>query len=1197
MVLCSPQRAGATGNVGQADYATANAFLDAFAKVRNSLVEIEERRGQTLSINWPLWREGGMGVDGATQNMTKERLGLVAMETTSGIKAFYQALASTASHVMVLEGDLRKHYEFVSQDGLDSGKDREAEVEDASTPEVKIGKEALEEKAVAYFKRQLSKVLKLPIQRIQAEEALEKYGIDSIMVMQLTNQLEKSFGSLSKTLFFEYQTIQAISRYFLEFYRPQLIKLLKIHETTQPAPSPKESTPSAFISRAASRQLGRRRFESLFSQSSRSFEESPLNIAIIGLSGRYPRARDLEEYWANLREGRDCLSEVPKDRWDWREYYTADRSQLGAHYSKWGGFIEDVDKFDPLFFNISPREAVLLDPQERLFLGTVWKALEDAGYCRSDLVGEPGEYLSSQVGVYAGVMYGEYQLFGVEASRGENQIGAGSSYASIANRVSYVLNLHGPSMTLDTMCSSSLTTIHLACQDLKLGRTDLAIAGGVNVSIHPQKYLGLSMGQFISSRGRCESFGEGGDGYIPGEGVGVAVLKRLVDAERDGDHIYGVIRGSAVNHGGKTNGYSVPNPNAQEMVIARALKEARIDPRTISYIEAHGTGTKLGDPIEITGLTKAFKKITKDRPSDESKDRQHCWIGSVKSNIGHCESAAGIAGVTKVLLQMQYGKIVPSLHSQVLNPHIDFTETPFVVNQELQSWERPTIELNGQVREYSRIAGISSFGAGGSNAHVIIEEWPTLAGRREVRDEGRGAKGNDQRPALIVLSAKNEDRLKESAKNLLTYVTVNREPGTLNLHEVAYTLQVGREAMEERLAVMVRSAKEFEEKLKDFLENQENIEDLYRGQVKRNKDTLAIFVADEDMAKTIDAWIRKEKYTKLLDLWVKGLVFDWNKLYGESKPRRISLPTYPFAKERYWISGMGVHGSRFTVHGSADRGLRKNLHPLVHENTSTLGKQRFCSTFTDEEFFFKDHEVNGQKVLPGVAYLEIARAAVKEATSTGSGQAAESLAEEQRGIQLKNVVWARYLAVNSHAQEVHIGLFPEENGQIQYEIYTEVENGEEEPVVHSQGLATFCVYDKLPHLDLPALRTTMNKGHLSSNQCYDAFKRMGIDYGYGYQGLESVYVDKNLVLAKLSLPSSVLETQDHFVLHPTLLDSALQASIGMLLIAKTNSSSAFSLQPTVFLSLPFTLEEVEILRRCASSMWALIRWNKGGHSR
>ena len=406
--------AGATGNVGQADYATANAFMDAFAKFRTSLLDKKERSGQTLSINWSLWREGGMGVDEATEKMLKERIGMIPMETSSGIEAFYRGLAANTSQVMVMKGNLGRLYEFFRKEALGSAENQEEEVGEGSGSEEKSRKEALDEKVVIYFKRQLSKVLGLPVQKIEAEEPLEKYGIDSIMVMQLTNELEKTFGSLSKTLFFEYQTIQEISQYFLKSHEEKLREILSVDRTRAGV----EGTGLETVTEVAplERQPRRSRFLSIPESSLATRSVTPLDIAIIGLSGRYPQAQNLEEYWENLRTGKNCINEVPEDRWDWREFYTENRSQSGAHYSKWGGFIEDVDKFDPLFFNISPREAEFMDPQERLFLEIVWKALEDAGYCRADLQGEPGEYLPSQVGVYAGVMYSEYQLFGAEAS-------------------------------------------------------------------------------------------------------------------------------------------------------------------------------------------------------------------------------------------------------------------------------------------------------------------------------------------------------------------------------------------------------------------------------------------------------------------------------------------------------------------------------------------------------------------------------------------------------------------------------------------------------------------------------------------------------------------------------------------------------------------------------------------------------------
>src|SRR5438270_712530 len=427
----------------------------------------------------------------------------------------------------------------------------------------------------------------MPAHRIDPQAPLENYGIDSILAVKLTNHLEQAVGPLSKTLFFEYQTIHELAKYFTRSHSAKLATLLagtangKSHAAAQSF----EIRQEARSSNRTKLDL-RKRFSQFTSSSPRRESDG---IAIIGLSGRYPGAKGISEYWRNLCEGKDCIVEVPRERWDWEEYFSEDRSKSGHHYSKWGGFITGVDEFDPLFFNISPKEAKYIDPQERLFLQHAWMAVEDAGYTRAGLQVGSEKDLPGQVGVYAGLMYSEYQLRGNQGGGREERRGFAVSIASIANRVSYVLNVHGPSMTVDTMCSSSLTAIHLACEELKRGRIAMAIAGGVNVSIHPNKYLALSAGQFISSAGQCQSFGYGGDGYVPGEGVGVVVLKKLAEAERDGDHIYGVIRGSALNHGGKTNGYTVPNPQAQASVIRGALERAQLEGGEISYIEAHGT--------------------------------------------------------------------------------------------------------------------------------------------------------------------------------------------------------------------------------------------------------------------------------------------------------------------------------------------------------------------------------------------------------------------------------------------------------------------------------------------------------------------------------------------------------------------------------------------------------------------------------
>ena len=1177
MILFS-STSGTLGNPGQVDYAVANTFMDAYAEYRNTLLSSGKRQGHTLSINWPLWQEGGMQVDETVEKMMQQSTGTIALRTQSGIRALYEGIASGRTQVMVMEGDIRQMRAIFSKEPVSARSMNSGANQLIQEPGTVADQDLLLEKVSSYLKKLLSPVIKLSVERIEADTPMEKYGIDSIMVMELTNQLEKTFGSLSKTLFFEYQTIRELSGYFLETYREQLNQLIGIEKQEETTSNPSLATASEPVKQFMSPVYNHKAAQSRQSRFTtlqpiqEGKTDKPADIAIIGVSGRYPQARNLDEFWQNLRDGRDCITEIPKDRWDHSLYYDSDKNKPGKTYSKWGGFIEGVDQFDPLFFNISPREAEFMDPQERLFLECVYETLEDAGYTRDTLSKYQGFGLEGNIGVYVGVMYEEYQLYGAQAQVQGFPIALSGNPSDIANRVSYFCNFHGPSVAIDTMCSSSLTAIHLACQSIQRGGCELAIAGGVNVSIHPNKYLLLSQGKFSSSKGRCESFGLGGDGYVPGEGVGAVLLKSLSKAVADGDHIYGVIKGSTINHGGKTNGYTVPNPNAQAGVIEQALQEAGIDPRTISYIEAHGTGTSLGDPIEITGLAKAFQKYT--------GNKQFCAIGSAKSNIGHCESAAGIAGVSKVLLQLKNRQIVPSLHSEILNPNIDFSNTPFIVQQELTEWERPIVTIEGITKEYPRIAGISSFGAGGSNAHIIIEEYIAKS------QEHAAIAINPRQPALIILSAKDEERLKEQVERLIAAIRerkltdANLADGYF-LADMAYTLQVGREAMEERLGVITVSTGELTEKLSAFLTGQSGIEDLYRGQVKRNQEALTVITADEEMQEVIQKWIARKKYGKLLDLWVKGLIFDWNKLYGDQKPRRISLPAYPFAKERYWVPEIDTKISL-----APNTGITTYIHPLLQQNTSNFSEQRYSSTFTGKEFFLADHMVNAQKVLPGVAYLEMVRAAVEAA-------ATDTLANDRMMIKLKNIAWARPIVVGEQPAQLYIGLYPEDDvfsenggGEINYEIYDAIRTEDGMPLVYSQGKAILTAASELPVLDLKALRVECGKKILQANEVYETYRAMGIEYGPGHRGIETIYVGKDLVLAKLSLPSSIAETEAEFVLHPSIMDAALQASIAM--EAEKNVATQ---KP----ALPFALQELEIIRRCTSSMWATIRYSVGNN--
>ncbi|ASZ12882.1 hypothetical protein CK934_18935 [Chitinophaga sp. MD30] len=516
-----------------------------------------------------------------------------------------------------------------------------------------------------------------------------------------------------------------------------------------------------------------------------------------------------------------------------------------------------------------------MDPQERLFIESCWQVLEDAGYTKT-LIATQHQH---RVGVFAGITKTGFELYGPALWQQGTKVFPHTSFSSVANRISYLLNLQGPSMPIDTMCSSSLTAVHEACEHLLRNECELAIAGGVNLYVHPASYIGLCSQRMLSASGNCRSFGEGGDGFVPGEGVGTVLLKRLSQAEADGDHIYAVIRATGINHGGKTNGYTVPNPIAQGNLIRHTLDKANVNARTISFIEAHGTGTVLGDPIEISGLTQAFTKDT--------SDKGFCAISTVKSNIGHLEAAAGIAGLTKIVLQLQHQQLVPSLHAAVLNPNIDFENSPFNVQQQLTHWQRPVVNIDGQEREYPRLAGLSSFGAGGANAHVIVEEY--IPPTQPVSEIGA--------PQIIVLSAKEPVALLQYAAALKTHLQQRTDE---ELPAIAYTLQTGREAMEERLAIVTTTISDLSARLAALLAGETIIEDVYRGQVKNNKETLSVF-ADEELQEAIEKWLEKGKLGKLTELWVKGLPFDWKRLYTVI-PNRTSLPTYPFAHERYWFS-------------------------------------------------------------------------------------------------------------------------------------------------------------------------------------------------------------------------------------------------------------------------------------------------------
>lgn len=542
-------------------------------------------------------------------------------------------------------------------------------------------------------------------------------------------------------------------------------------------------------------------------------------IAVVGMGCRLPGAKNPQAYWHLLREGVDAVQEIPGDRWKVDDYYDVEPGKPGKMSTRWGGFLDRVDEFDPAFFGISPREAVRMDPQQRLVMEVAWEALENAGIAPDSLAG-------SQTGVFVGI--GNYDYCRI-LSKDINQVsaydGTGNTLSIAANRLSYTFDLRGPSVIVETACSSSLAALHFAKLSLQSGESDLCLVGGVSLMLSPEPFITYSHARMMAADGRCKTFDADADGYVRGEGCGMVVLKRLSDALAAGDRIAAVIRGSALNQDGLSNGLTAPNGPSQQAVIRQALQNAGVTPAQISYVEAHGTGTPLGDPIEF----KSLKSVLSEGRSSE----QTCWIGSVKTNIGHLEAASGIASIIKVVLALQHQQIPPHLHLKQLNPYISLENTPLKIPTQLQPWPS----------ESNRLAGVSAFGFGGTNCHVVIEEaHPDFAlSDREAIGEAVGEvqtgsvnEAIAERPVhVLALSAKDRPALVDLAKE---YGSAIASLPNSALPDICFTANVGRSHFDHRLAIPATSISQLQESLTAFSKGQSNrqIEGTVTGH-KRSK--------------------------------------------------------------------------------------------------------------------------------------------------------------------------------------------------------------------------------------------------------------------------------------------------------------------------------------------------------------------------
>ncbi|MFZ9747757.1 MAG: SDR family NAD(P)-dependent oxidoreductase, partial [Opitutaceae bacterium] len=676
--------AGVWGNPGQAAYAFANAALDAMAASSGS--------GPTrvVAIAWPHWAEGGMRATAAGRRL-QEQLGLVPLPTVLGWELLASLLDRGESRVVVIHARPGRARELLAPPPPAVPPPAPAEVAPRPAPPV-AGTPPPE--LLALLRAAAGRVLRLDPAQLEADVELGDYGFDSVTFTSLANELQRDLGlEVTPAAFFEHRTLQAVAdhawREAADVLRPRLVPAgTPFGPAPAPMPEPAGEPSAPVVVETVP----------VRSPAPSAPADSPLAepVAVIGMAGVFPGSPDLEAFWRHLAAGADLIGQPAPERWP-----DADRP--------WGGFIDGIDRFDARAFDISPREAELMDPQQRLFLQAVWHAFEDAGYRREDVAG-------TRTGLFAGVAAADYaSLLATAGVAVEAYSSTGNAHSVLANRASYHFDLRGPSEAIDTACSSSLVAIHRALESLRGGSCTQAVVGGVNALLSPAGFTAFRRAGMLSPDHRCRSFDARANGYVRGEGVGVIVLKPLARARRDGDRIHGVILGSAENHGGRVQSLTVPNPVAQADLLVEAWARAGIDPATLGLLEAHGTGTALGDPIEFNGLKRAYAAAVR------AGDRARCAIGAVKANLGHLETAAGIAGVLKVLLALRHRVIPGNPQLERLNPYVQPAGTPFHFPTRAEPWPAP-IRPDG--RPGPRRAGVSSFGFGGANAHVVLEEAP-----------------------------------------------------------------------------------------------------------------------------------------------------------------------------------------------------------------------------------------------------------------------------------------------------------------------------------------------------------------------------------------------------------------------------------------------------------------------------------------
>ncbi|MCG8542350.1 MAG: SDR family NAD(P)-dependent oxidoreductase [Clostridia bacterium] len=827
-------------------------------------------------------------------------------------------------------------------------------------------------------------------------------------------------------------------------------------------------------------------------------EEDKEDIAIVGLACKFPCADTPQKYWNNLKNGMEFIRSMPRERAD--DIGSKEDMHMKA------GWLENIAMFDAGFFRISPKEAIAMHPSQRLFLETVWEAIEDSGYANNEIYG-------SEMGVYVGVDH-TYQM---EYNKLDDQQDllkmTGSMTSVLASRISYILNLRGPNLIVDTACSSGLVATHLACKAIKNKECKMAISGG----LHLIRQINESFDGVQSDDGKLSVFDKNSKGTVWGEGVAFLILKPLKEAIKDNDNIHAIIKGSAINNDGTTNGITAPSAETQSEVIVKAWEDAGIDPETISYMEAHATGTVLGDPIEVKGIKTAFEKYT--------DKKQFCGIGSVKANIGHGVGVAAVSSLMKVILSMKNKQIPININFTEPNPFIEFIDSPLYVNDTLKDWETGDIPLR---------AGISSFGFSRTNCHMVLEEAPEIKNSYEEETK-------NEMPYVFTLSARSEEALEAYIGKYNNFI---KESNEFLLKDICFTGSTGRIHYKHRLTMILKDKEDFVKKIKKLSNsNFRDIDDkdiLYGshqvvsnnmkqglpGEITKGQKREFDNMATDKLYKLAD--LEGQDYEnsvkEICDIYIKGGDVDWSQLYKGKECRKISLPTYPFEHKHYWME-------KEESEPQVEAFYKEIGHPLVDKClVSTLNQEVYMTSMNvDRHWVLTEHLIMDFNVLPGTSYLEIAIEAGRKLCGN-------------RDIELRDVIFLAPLVVDKDQhKEVHT-IIKREDGFFSFTITSNSSNliNEENWIVHAEGKIYKSPEKPGENLDLRELRKRCSKYNLE----IDMSSPMGeFKFGPRWRNVAGISVGENEALTEIKIHEEFEEDTKQFSLHPAMLDNAINLAI------------------------------------------------------